>query len=235
MAHFRAIGFDVGETLITYAAAPLNWVSLYRPALEQVARRIEAAPSAEQYGAAEEILKRYNTRLYPRTAEVPAEKIFEELLRAWSRRGDAVENAVHAFFSFFQQSLCCYDDTLPALQQLRASGILVGALTDVPYGMPRTFVERDLTNTGVAPLLDHWLTSVDVGTRKPAPDGFHRLAEKLRVRPDEMLYVGNEPKDIDGAKAAGLTAVLIRRDGAIPAYGQDVTVGRLTELGIFLK
>jgi phosphoglycolate phosphatase-like HAD superfamily hydrolase len=46
-----------------------------------------------------------------------------------------------------------------------------------------------------------------------------------------MLYVGNELKDVLGAKAAGMTATLIWRSGSpVPAWGQNLTVTSLEQL-----
>ena len=46
-----------------------------------------------------------------------------------------------------------------------------------------------------------------------------------------MLFVGNEQKDVLGAKAAGMTAALIwRSDSPVPAWGQDFTVASLEQL-----
>lgn len=75
------------------------------------------------------------------------------------------------------------------------------------------------------------LTSVEVGTHKPDPDGFACLAMVLGCAPEEVLFVGDEEKDIDGARAAGMTAALVwRGDGPSPQYGQHFTVASLSEL-----
>jgi putative hydrolase of the HAD superfamily len=72
--------------------------------------------------------------------------------------------------------------------------------------------------------------SVDIGFRKPELLGYLKLADALRVSPSNMVYVGNERKDIEGAVAAGMTAVLLCRGGEIPAWGQAATISQLTEL-----
>ena len=118
------------------------------------------------------------------------------------------------------------------MHDLRARGLKTGVLTDVPYGMDRRFVERDLAP--VAAHLDVALTSVEVGYRKPAPNGFLALDTELGVPPDLMLYVGNEPKDIQGANAADMVSVLLVREGERGDHGQKVTIHSLRELDILL-
>ncbi len=232
-----AVGFDLGETLLTYADTPLSWARLYTPALTRVATACDAQPGAEGYARAEAILARHNTRLHPRTVEIGAEQIFTDILTTWAV--PAVEQqlpaALAAFFTFFQQRLIAYPESAAVLTMLRAKDVTLGALTDVPYGMPRTFVENDLRLSGLAPFLDAVLTSVDVGERKPATTGFHALAAALKVPITALWYIGNEEKDIVGARAAGATAVLIDRENRQPRWGQAHTLRDLRELLAILQ
>jgi len=53
--------------------------------------------------------------------------------------------------------------------------------------------------------------SRDLGIRKPDPRIFHYTLEKLQVKPDEAVHVGDSiEQDIMGAKRAGLKAVWIK-------------------------
>ena len=57
---------------------------------------------------------------------------------------------------------------------------------------------------GIKPYCDVILGTEEVGLLKPAPHSFLLLAEKLGVKPEEILYVGNSQKyDIDGSVSAG--------------------------------
>lgn len=228
---FRAVCFDLGETLLFYQGVPLNWASLYNEALRAVAARSGASPKAEEMAVAQKILEHYNTRLTPRTNEVRAEEILGPILSSWGLRApDFLDNAIEEFFKFFRQHLTAYPETISVLGSLRQRGIPIGVLTDVPYGMPRKFVERDLMDGGIFGLVNVLLTSVDVGARKPEPAGYAALASRLKVAPDEMLYVGNEPKDVTGALRAGMSAALVDRDGKGGNYGQQFTIADLNPL-----
>ena len=236
MTSIQAIGFDLGETLFFYRGTPLNWTGRYPEALGKVARALNFAPSAEHLAVAHELLRQHNTRVFPRTHEVCAEDIFSRVLDNWGiNTPKNVSLAVAAFFSCFQQDLCSYPDASSVLHQLRQSDIPVGVLTDVPYGMPARFVHSDLTQVGLAGSFDVLLTSVDVGCRKPAASGYIVLAERLGVHPRKLLYVGNEQKDIQGARAAGAFSVLIDREGLHSEFGQDYTIHSLSDLSALLK
>lgn len=227
----RVIGFDLGETLLTYAETPPSWVTHYPAALSEVARACGLTIDTAQRDAAIAILTRYNTRIHPRRDEVPAAILFAEILSAWS--ADPARNApaaLTAFFRHFQQRLQSYPETVDVLTDLKRRGFRVGILTDVPYGMPREFVEHDLEQGQISAWVDSLLTSVDVGRRKPDPAGFHLLAGRFSVGAGELWYVGNEQKDIVGARAAGAIAVLVDRENKNPAWGQHHTIRDLRAL-----
>jgi putative hydrolase of the HAD superfamily len=231
MHAIRAIGFDLGETLVFYRETPLNWAAMYPGALAAVAKRCDAQPTPEQLACANQILRDHNTRIVPRTREVPAAAIFSAILNAWQLEpGSHLDEAIETFFSFFQQRLCAYPETVRVLTDLRARGFPVGILTDVPYGMPREFVQRDLSGAGISALLDVVLTSVEVGVRKPESAGYHACAKRLGVEPAEMLYVGNEAKDVIGARQAGAMAAFLDRENSRENHGQDFTFSSLTDV-----
>lgn len=231
----RAVGFDLGDTLLFYRDTPMSWVALYPDALAAVAKRCKVQPTAEQFERAKEILTQHNTRVVPRTREIPAETILGSILDAWkldpAKHSSA---AIEAFFSFFQQRLSAYPETVSVLQTLRAQNIPTGILTDVAYGMPRAFVERDIAGAGITGLFDILLTSVEVGVRKPEPTGYHELAKRLGVASDEMLYVGNEAKDVIGAGQAGVLSAFLGRNGTGENHGPDFTISTLTDLYVIL-
>jgi putative hydrolase of the HAD superfamily len=227
----RGVGFDLGETLLFYRDTPLNWASLYPEALRCVANACHVAPTSKQFADAEQILTRYNTRIVPRAHEVPADEILSLVLRSWGEDEVAdVPAAVDAFFSFFQQNMCAYPETAQVLAALRKQGIPMGILTDVPYGMPRAFVQRDLEKADISGLIDTLLTSVEVGVRKPETGGFLALASRLGIAPHEMLYVGNEPKDVIGANRAGAVAAFLDRAGNGGNHGQAFTIPTLSSI-----
>lgn len=227
----RAIGFDLGETLLTYADTPLSWASLYPNALERVAASCGITLTPERLDAGTTLLARFNTRIHPRREEVSAEIIFGPLLALWQLPPALhLSRAIEAFFTFFQQRLTAYPETPETLASLRARGIRRGVLTDVPYGMPRAFVQRDLAAAHLEGAVDVLLTSADVGWRKPEPTGFLALARDLQVKASDLWFVGNEKKDVAGALAAGAIAVLIDREGNAPRWGQHYTLRDLREL-----
>jgi len=92
------------------------------------------------------------------------------------------------------------------LAELKAAGCRLAALSDFPLG-------RKLEAFGLGGIWDYARSCEDVGYLKPAPEPFLDIVRTLGVRPEEVLYVGNNyAYDVEGARKQGLaTAHLTRR------------------------
>jgi len=227
----KAVSFDIGHTLVRYNN-PLNWKSLYEPALRQVMERCRINLTDERMKAAVAILTKYNTRENPRENEVRSDSIFKEICDAWEHPDPRLDLAKEAFYSFFQTDAVCYDDVVETLRYLRSVGIKVGALTDVAYGMDNSFSLQDIAS--IRQYFDMVLTSVDVGFRKPNKTGFMMLLRAFDISPSQMIYVGDEAKDIVGANNLGIVSVLISRNGDCPNWGQKFTIHSLLDINKML-
>lgn len=60
--------------------------------------------------------------------------------------------------------------------------------------------------------------------------GFIQLSKELAVDSNEMIYVGDEEKDIIGANGLGICSILINRTDNDIQYGQKKTIKKLSEL-----
>ncbi|HWF72033.1 MAG TPA: HAD-IA family hydrolase [Solirubrobacteraceae bacterium] len=87
-----------------------------------------------------------------------------------------------------------------------------------------------LGRLGLAPLLHGVVTSAEYGARKPHPSIFQGALELARVPAAKALHVGDSLEDdVAGARAAGIEAVLLRRDGS-PGPEGTRTIQNLLEL-----
>lgn len=229
----KAVGFDLGDTLIEYKDVPLSWQDLYLDALRKVAEACEVELDDELLEEGRLILGKYNTRMNPREVEVKAEQILREILVMWNVDcGLYLELAINMFFDFFQRNSVTFKDTIDTLDYLKRKRLKIGILTDVPYGMDKPFVEKDISH--FSSLVDYLLTSVEVGYRKPNAKGYEILAKELGVSPYEMIYVGNEEKDIVGGKAIGMVTVLVDRNKKGNFCDADYIINNLSELKNFI-
>ena len=228
----KAICFDLGETLI-YSGNPPSWSSNYKNALAKGFNSIKKSPTEEDYNNCIKILTKYNTREYPRELEIKSEKIFDEIMRELKIRISDKNIFEDEFFGYFLQNNRLYDDTKDVLEDIKKYNLKTGILTDVPYGRVKGFIAEDIIE--INKNIDIILSSVDVGYRKPNISGYIMLAKKLKIETNQMIYIGNEEKDIIGANNAGIISVLINRTDEKLNYGENYQFKNLKEMWENLK
>jgi putative hydrolase of the HAD superfamily len=121
-----------------------------------------------------------------------------------------------------------YPDALPALAQLAEDGHVVVIVSNWDVSLPDWLGPPGLLEhvTGVA-------TSAEVGAAKPDPRVFARGLELAGARPEQAVHVGDSlENDVAGARALGIRAVLVARDGPAPEGVEAVS--SLTELPALL-
>jgi len=102
-----------------------------------------------------------------------------------------------------------YPDAQPALGELRARGLRLIVVSNWDISLPRV-----LERCGLAGMVDETVTSAGAGARKPDPAIFNAALELAGADPGEALHVGDtEDEDLAGARAAGIRALLIDRNG----------------------
>jgi putative hydrolase of the HAD superfamily len=101
-----------------------------------------------------------------------------------------------------------YPDALATLPELRSRGLKLVVVSN--WDSSLSCVLREV---GLEPLLDATVSSAQVGFPKPEPAIFLRALELVGVRPEDALHVGDSPEcDVQGARAAGIRAILLRRE-----------------------
>jgi putative hydrolase of the HAD superfamily len=107
-----------------------------------------------------------------------------------------------------------YPDARPALERLRRQGLTVVCVSNWDFGLPDV-----LERCGLGDLLAGVVTSASAAARKPDPAIFARALELADCAPADALHVGDNPKeDVEGARAAGIAALLLKRNGSRPDH-----------------
>ena len=105
-----------------------------------------------------------------------------------------------------------FPDALEALPRLRRMGLRLVVASNWDCSLPDWLGE-----TGLGGLVDGAASSATAGARKPARPVFDAALRIADVRAQEALHVGDSlENDVEGARAAGLRAVLLSRDGEPP-------------------
>jgi len=101
--------------------------------------------------------------------------------------------------------ICKKKNLEETINQLKADGYKIGLFSDY-------YTEKKLDKMSLNGYFDYQICSVsrEVNSLKPNPEGFHKIAEMMAVKPSECIYIGDRPHiDGAGAIAAGMIPVII--------------------------
>lgn len=212
----RAVLFDLDDTLIdqrsAMRAAVVPW------AAEQ---GVTGAGVMDRWDAiAERHYARYQRR----------ECTFQEQRRARVRdllgldlSDEAADAVFGRYLERYEAGWALLPGAVAALTRVRAAGLRVGILTNGDEDQQR----RKLDAFGLSRRVDVLIASSALPAGKPDPRAFAAAVSRLRVAAQEVLMVGDSlEKDVRGALAAGLQALLFDPDGR----HTDTDVPRISSL-----
>lgn len=134
------------------------------------------------------------------------------------------EGCFAELFEHFQrpESWRCFDDVSATITSMQAMGLELAVASNFDGRLHRV-----CDGLPVVSGLTCRIVSAEVGYRKPSPRFFEALLARMGCEPDELLMVGDDREnDWEGARRAGVPAVLINRRGE-PGPGE---IRRLTDL-----
>jgi putative hydrolase of the HAD superfamily len=106
-------------------------------------------------------------------------------------------------------SWAVFEDVRGTLAELESRGVLLAVVSNWDSHLPAL-----LEALGLARSFQTVTVSAIEGTGKPEPEIFRRTCARLRLSPAEVLHVGDSlVEDYEGARAAGLSALLLDREG----------------------
>jgi putative hydrolase of the HAD superfamily len=215
----RAVLFDAGATLVhpdppveaiysrEFAADGARFVDedLAR-ALTRAWEEVHANPASDRYGGVRgeaEFWKAFLTRV-------------RSLLDGGTLSAAAFEKLARHFRS--ADAWAIYDDVVPTLEELARRGLRLAVVSNWDSHLPKLLA---------ALRLDRFFPVIAVSAieeiGKPDPEIFHRACRRLEVEPAEALHVGDSvSEDFEGARSAGLGALLLDRGNACPEIADRI-------------
>ena len=118
---------------------------------------------------------------------------------------DAIRRATELRPARFRAALTqVRPEILAGIETMRARGLKIGLISNAAFDEVAAWEESPL-----APLFDAFLVSCHEGVMKPDVEIYHRAAQRLGVRPEACLFVGDGgSREHEGARAAGMRTVL---------------------------
>jgi len=121
----------------------------------------------------------------------------------------------------------------PLLEELEARDIPWGIVTNKPRWLSEALLKALHLTERCAVLV----CPEDVSKTKPDPEPMFLAAKQINVLPQECIYVGDHPRDIDAGRAAQMLTILaaygylpLKYKDNLTAWGADCIVNNVTEL-----
>jgi putative hydrolase of the HAD superfamily len=203
----QAVLFDVDFTLVK--PGPLLGPEGYRTAGKRLGLTLDPARYQEARAAAVEDLEHHPELEHDEEIWI---RFTEGIVRGMGGEGPTVRAAAEAITGgwLHSENFELYEDTLPVLAALREHGLRIGLVSNTSRELD-AFVGHFRLD------VDAWVSSGAHGKVKPDPSIFRAVLELLGVAPEGAVMVGDSPlDDVEGARALGMRAYLIDREGRFP-------------------
>jgi putative hydrolase of the HAD superfamily len=102
-----------------------------------------------------------------------------------------------------------YSDVEQFLDAIQRIGLTSGVISNCSLGAA-TLIGR----LNVRELFDHVFLSFEVGKRKPDREIYQHALSVLKIEPEQVLFIDDQPKFCAGAASVGMSALLINRSVA---------------------
>ncbi len=198
----KGVVFDLDHTLFDrYATLRTVLPEMYK----RMRDKIPASLSQKDF--IEGLIKGEKQHIY-RGWSYTADRLIEQGLFLEGTNGAEVW---HCLFTYcWPIAAIKFPFTDPTLERLRKMGLKLGIVTNGEHD-PQILKIRML---GLDKLVDELVISGDVGVQKPEAEPFKVMSEKLGIAPENLLYVGDNPKnDVEGSRNAGYIPVWVKTIG----------------------
>lgn len=226
---FRAVFFDVGETLVH----PIpSFAELFSTIL---AREGHPRDPEDVAGASRVVLQRFShaargNTLWTTTPERSRDfwgDVYERMLTALDLpTGNGLGDTLYREFTTLA-NYALFDDVPGALTALTESGVTLGIVSNFEAWLDDLLVALEVRERFGVRVISGW-----EGMEKPDPRIYELALERAGVAPEEAAFVGDNPEfDIDPPAALGLFPVLIDRRGRHEGFrGPGVRITDLSDL-----
>jgi putative hydrolase of the HAD superfamily len=237
----KAVVFDLGHTLIDYYN---NWEV---PELRAIERSYDLAvengceAEAGKFRAdLKKMLVQGRERKEKELVEIP---LYQVLDAVYQRFGcdvtdEMLVEGMDIFYGVLEEDRRLVQGTIEMLEMVKARGYAIGLVSDVAWGLPSEYPQRDMEHFRLIEYFDDMVFSTDVGLRKPHPKMFKIALSNLGADAAGSFFVGNSLQcDVKGALGVGMTAVLKKSEYYQPddSIVPDARVDQWSDLTAILE
>lgn len=217
---FKAVTFDFYNTL-AYHRRGVGRGKLYQSYLSAVGLNCDPW----QHQVLDDVFDYYGASYSPAFSDEVRRSFWTEFTRRLFDRTNvrgsgAIDYCKHAHAIREIMGPNCFalfDDSFQILSALHVAGFRLGVISDWQSGLAHFCDEL-----GIGRFLDYVVTSREAGFQKPDPRLFDLARERMGVIPGEILHIGDLDVDVEGARAAGFSALLLARNGESAPEGAPV-------------
>ena len=205
----RAVFFDVDFTLIY--PGPTFQAEGYRRACAAVGIEVDPEKFDAATAASSFILDEVEDQIYTHDLFV---HYTASIIEHMGGRGEKVIDVARQIYDQWSVNhhFELYDDVAPVLTEISRLGLIVGAISNSHRSLDAFCEHFSLRN-----LITVAVSSAEHGYMKPHRSIFETALVKAGVAAGDAVMVGDSlAHDIEGALAAGMRAILLRRSGELP-------------------
>ena len=198
----KAVLFDLDNTLV-------DFMRFKRKCSEAaISAMVEAGLGLNEERATKKLFEMYAK------VGIENQNVFEEFLKSVMGKVDyrVLAAGIAAYRRVKVSYLLPYPKVRGTLVRLKEKNLALGIVTDAP----RLQAWLRLSEMNLSEFFDVVVALEDTGKLKPSKLPFKQAIKKMKLKPEEILFVGDNPeKDIRGAKNVGMKT-------ALAEYGQVV-------------
>lgn len=201
----KAVLFDLDNTLIDF------WKMKRLCSEEAVRAMVDAGLKIDEEKGIEKLFKLYQEH------GMEDQRIFDKFIKSVHGKLDykILASGVAAYRRVKFGHLATYPHTRETLIKLKENGLKLGIVSDAPAKQ----AWLRLAELNLIDFFDVVIALEGRGKMKPHSMPFRKALEKLKLKPEEILFVGDNPRrDILGAKKVGMKTALAK-------YGQIFKTG----------
>ncbi len=209
----RAFFFDLGGTLFSNLLIP----RVNGEAIIEAGQRLGVEGGFEKVGLAYVMAAREVNDEYMRRDYYSHRDHFYDTYRAFAKRfGQEADDEFLAWFYHAQREamhsgITLREDCVSTLTALRGNGKILSIVSNIDDD----YLEGWLSRLDLVSLFDHWISSEAARSCKPDRKIFERALQQADCAAHDVVFVGDSRiHDIQGARAVGMTTVLLDEQGA---------------------